>query len=62
MNSNEEEVLRETFQNLLDRKVTPELLQDFINRSRQYNKLYNEGNPDILAVLDELETQKAKGA
>ncbi|GIO83521.1 hypothetical protein J25TS5_04530 [Paenibacillus faecis] len=62
MKPNEEEVLRETFQNLLERKVTPELLQDFIERSRLYHKLYNEGNPDILAVLDELETKIPKGA
>lgn len=58
MKSNEEEVLRVTFQNLLDRKVKPELLQDFIDRSR----LYHANNPDMLAVLDELETQIPKGA
>lgn len=62
MNSNEAEVLRAAFDNLLERKVAPELLQDFIERSRLYHKLYNEGNPDILAVLDELETQIPKGA
>lgn len=57
MNSNEVEVLRVTFQNLLDRNVAPELLQDFINRTR----LYHNDKPDLLAVLDDLETQIPKG-
>lgn len=51
------EVLRSTFQNLLDRKVKPELIQDFINRSRAYH----QDNPDMDDVLDELENQIPKG-
>ncbi|WP_199925497.1 hypothetical protein [Paenibacillus bouchesdurhonensis] len=47
------EILRVTFQNLLDRKVTPELMQDFIDRSRRYHT----GKDELLAVLDELEKQ-----
>lgn len=45
------EVLRETFQNLVDRNVSPEQKQDFINRSRAYH----QDNPDMAAVLDELQ-------
>lgn len=57
----EEERLRLTFQNLLDRKVTPELMQDFINRSRRYHERYHAGDDKLIAVLDELEQQIPKG-
>lgn len=52
------EVLRETFQNLLNRKVTSEQLQDFIDRSRNYHS----GDQEMLAVLDELQNKMPKGA
>lgn len=51
------EVLEATFQNLLNRKVKPELMQDFINRSRRYHK----DAPELLTVLDELEQKIPKG-
>ncbi|WP_199925513.1 hypothetical protein [Paenibacillus bouchesdurhonensis] len=51
--SYEEEILRVTFQNLLDRKVSPEQLQDFIDRSKRYHA----GDENLIAVLDELEKQ-----
>ncbi len=51
--SYEEEILRVTFQNLLDRKVSREQLQDFIDHSKRYHAEKEE----LLAVLDELEKQ-----
>jgi len=42
------EVLRAAFKNALDRKVKPELLQDFIDRSRRYHA----GDAGVLAVVD----------
>ncbi|MNI49377.1 hypothetical protein D3C73_1039860 [compost metagenome] len=51
------EVLRSAFTNVLDRKVKAELMQDFIDRSRNYNS----GNQDVIAVLDEPEKQIPKG-
>lgn len=51
--SQEEQVLRVTFKNLLDRKVSPELMQDFISRSKRYHA----GDDKLIAVLDELEKQ-----
>ncbi|MGG4552569.1 hypothetical protein [Paenibacillus humicus] len=53
----EEERLRLTFQNLIDRKVSAELMQDFINRSKRYHA----GDDKLIAVLDELEQQIPKG-
>lgn len=53
MKMNPEEVLRETFQHLIDRKVKQELMQDFITHSRRYH----EGNSELQSVLDELEKQ-----
>lgn len=54
----EEERLRLTFQNLIDRKVTPDLMQDFIDRSKRYRA----GDDKLIAVLDELEKQIPKEA
>ncbi|MNW47237.1 hypothetical protein D3C74_245620 [compost metagenome] len=47
------EVLRSAFQNLIDRKVKPELMQDFIDRSRNYHS----DNPEMLDALDKLQSQ-----
>lgn len=47
------EILKVTFQNLIDRKVTSALMQDFIDRSRRYHA----GDDKLIAVLDELEQQ-----
>lgn len=54
----EEERLRLTFQNLIDRKVSAELMQDFIDRSKRHHA----GKDDLIAVLDELEQQIPKEA
>lgn len=55
---NPEEVLRSTFENLVQRKVSTELMQDFIDRSRRYHA----DSTELQAVLDELEKQIPKGA
>ncbi|MNJ52525.1 hypothetical protein D3C77_478650 [compost metagenome] len=54
--SKEEEILRVTFERLIERKVTPEQMQDFINRSKRYHA----GDDKLIAVLDELEKQIPK--
>lgn len=51
MNMDPSEVLRAAFDNLIQRKVSPEQIQDFIDRSRAYH----QDNPDMAAVLDELQ-------
>lgn len=55
--SKEEEILRVTFERLIERKVTPEQMQDFIVRSKRYHA----GKDDLIAVLEELEKQIPKG-
>lgn len=47
------EILRVT----LERKVSSEQLQDFIDRSKRYHS----GDDKLIAVLDELEKQIPKG-
>jgi hypothetical protein len=41
------------FRNCLDRGCTPEQLQDFVNRARNYNI----ARPDMLALIDDLEVR-----
>lgn len=57
MRPDAEEVLRNAFKRLIEREVSPEQKQDFIDRSRRYH----EGEPELQVVLDELEQQIPKG-
>lgn len=54
---NPEEVLRASFGNLVQRKVSKELMQDFIDRSRRYHA----DSAELQAVLDELEKKIPEG-
>ncbi|MNI82008.1 hypothetical protein D3C81_358560 [compost metagenome] len=51
------EILRVTFNHQVERNVSREQLQDFIDRSRNYHA----DNQELLIVLDELEKQIPEG-
>lgn len=57
MRPDAEEVLRNAFKRLIEREVSTEQKQDFIDRSRRYHA----GDDKLIAVLDELEKQIPKG-